>query len=194
ATSISSALSDLDAGGSPAARVRVFVPLTSTTPTGEFRSPPVYDHRMKAYRRSPPIRGFRRSPIAIVHKWTGNRPGPSAARTVVRRPRARTYAGRMDFRQLRYFTAVGQLKSFSQAAERCFISQSAISHQIAQLEQHLGVKLFDRSTRNVELTAAGERLMPVASEALSIEHRVRDVVRERRNRIRITANMSFAAQ
>jgi len=100
----------------------------------------------------------------------------------------------MDFRQLRYFTAVGQLKSFSQAAERCFISQSAISHQIAKLEQDLGVKLFDRSTRNVELTAAGERLMPVASEALSIEHRVRDVVREPRNRIRITANMSFAAQ
>ena len=40
----------------------------------------------------------------------------------------------MDFRQLRYFTAVGQLKNFSQAAERCFISQSAISHQIAKLE------------------------------------------------------------
>ncbi len=100
----------------------------------------------------------------------------------------------MDFRQLRYFTAVGQLKSFSQAAERCFISQSAISHQIAKLEQDMGVKLFDRSTRNVELTAAGERLMPVAAEALAIEARAREVVREPRNRIRITANMSFAAQ
>ncbi|WP_182357834.1 LysR family transcriptional regulator [Tomitella gaofuii] len=100
----------------------------------------------------------------------------------------------MDFRQLRYFTAVGQLRNFSQAAERCYVSQSAISHQIAKLEQDLGVKLFDRSTRNVELTAAGERLMPVAAEALAVEAKAREVVREPRNRIRITANMSFAAQ
>lgn len=62
--------------------------------------------------------------------------------------------GLMDFRQLRYFLAVGEESSFSRAAERCFISQSAISHQIAKLEHELGTSLFDRSTRSVKLTAA----------------------------------------
>ncbi|MDN5758556.1 MAG: LysR family transcriptional regulator [Tomitella sp.] len=100
----------------------------------------------------------------------------------------------MDFRQLRYFVTVEQHSSFSQAAERCFISQSAISHQIAKLEQELGVRLFDRSTRSVGLTAAGERLMPIASEVLSLEAKALEVGREPRNRIRVTANMSFASE
>lgn len=100
----------------------------------------------------------------------------------------------MDFRQLRYFLSVGQLGSFSQAAQRCFISQSAISHQVAKLEQDLGTRLFDRSTRSVEPTTAGERLMPLASEALALEARIREVGREPRNRLRVTANMSFAEQ
>lgn len=100
----------------------------------------------------------------------------------------------MDFRQLRYFLAVGELESFSRAAQRCYISQSAISHQIAKLERELGTRLFDRTTRTVALTAAGERLMPLAAEVLALEARALAVGREPRNRIRVTANMSFAAQ
>lgn len=98
----------------------------------------------------------------------------------------------MDFRQLRYFLAVGEELSFSRAAQRCFISQSAISHQVAKLEQELGTTLFERSTRVVKLTAAGERLMPIAAEVLSLEARALSVGRDPHNRIRITANMSFA--
>lgn len=100
----------------------------------------------------------------------------------------------MEFRQLRYFLAVGELSSFSRAAERCYISQSAISHQISKLERELGVALFERSTRVVSLTPAGERLMPIASEVLALEAQALAVGREPRNRIRVAANMTFAAQ
>ncbi|WP_038171223.1 LysR family transcriptional regulator [Tomitella biformata] len=100
----------------------------------------------------------------------------------------------MEFRQLRYFLAVGEMSSFSRAAERCYISQSAISHQISKLERELGASLFERSTRVVSLTPAGERLMPIAAEVLALEAKALAVGREPRNRIRVTANMSFAAQ
>lgn len=100
----------------------------------------------------------------------------------------------MDFRQLRYFLAVSEELSFSRAAERCFISQSAISHQIAKLEHELGTALFDRSTRVVRSTPAGTRLVPIAQQVLALETQALAVAKEPRNRIRITANMSFAPQ
>lgn len=100
----------------------------------------------------------------------------------------------MDFRQLRYFYAVGEEGSFSRAAQRCFISQSAISHQIAKLESELGTTLFDRTTRSVKLSPAGERLMPIAAEVLSLEAKALEVAHEPRGSIRIAANMTFAAQ
>ncbi|MBM4627231.1 LysR family transcriptional regulator [Rhodococcus hoagii] len=100
----------------------------------------------------------------------------------------------MDFRQLRYFLAVSEELSFSRAAERCFISQSAISHQINKLEQELGAPLFERSTRVVKLSPAGSRLVPIAQEVLALETRAFAVAKEPRNRIRITASMSFAPQ
>lgn len=100
----------------------------------------------------------------------------------------------MDFRQLRYFLAVSEELSFSRAAQRCFISQSAISHQITKLEQELGAPLFERSTRVVKLSPAGARLVPIAQEVLSLETKAFAVAKEPRNRIRITASMSFAPQ
>ena len=58
--------------------------------------------------------------------------------------------------QVRYFQAVVRLGSFTQAAEECNISQSAISQQIKALEQELGVQLLERSKRKFTLTPAGE--------------------------------------
>ena len=72
----------------------------------------------------------------------------------------------MELRQLRYFVAIADCSSFSKAAERVFIAQSALSHQMAQLENELGTALFHRSHRGVELTAAGVRFFPHAVSIL----------------------------
>src|SRR3954470_10252384 len=73
----------------------------------------------------------------------------------------------LDTRLLRAFVAVAQELSFTRAAERLFIAQQALSSQVQQLETRLGVKLFERTTRRVALTPAGERLLPSAREALA---------------------------
>lgn len=59
-------------------------------------------------------------------------------------------------KQIKYFQAVVRCKSFTEAAEECFISQSAISQQIQALEYELGVKLLNRENRKISLTPAGE--------------------------------------
>lgn len=62
----------------------------------------------------------------------------------------------MLFRQIEYFQAIIETGSFYQAAEKCNVSQSAISQQIKRLEEELGVKLLDRHNRTFSLTPAGE--------------------------------------
>ena len=59
-------------------------------------------------------------------------------------------------KQIKYFQAVVRCKSFTESAEECFISQSAISQQIQALEHELGVKLINRENRKFSLTPAGE--------------------------------------
>jgi LysR family transcriptional regulator, nitrogen assimilation regulatory protein len=65
------------------------------------------------------------------------------------------YHQKMELRQLRYFIAIARCGSFSKAAEEVFIAQSALSHQLAQLENELDTSLFHRNRRGVELTDAG---------------------------------------
>lgn len=65
----------------------------------------------------------------------------------------------MNFRQLHYFTVLAQELSFTRAAQRLHISQPPLSRQIAELEADLGVSLFNRSSRRVELTEAGESFL-----------------------------------
>ena len=61
----------------------------------------------------------------------------------------------MDLQQLRFLVAISKTLNFSKAAEELFISQPTLSYQIRRLEDELGVKLLERSTRNVELTPIG---------------------------------------
>ena len=48
---------------------------------------------------------------------------------------------------MRYVVAVAEIGNFTRAAERCFVVQSALSHQVARLEQELGTRLFHRTSR-----------------------------------------------
>jgi len=72
----------------------------------------------------------------------------------------------MELRQLRYLLAVAQELNFTRAAEKVFVSQSALSQQIQALEQEVGTVLVDRAKRGVRLTAAGELLCHHAERAL----------------------------
>jgi DNA-binding transcriptional LysR family regulator len=79
----------------------------------------------------------------------------------------------MELRQLECFVAVAEELGFGRAAERLHIVRAALEHRIAALERELGLRLFDRSSRHVRLTAAGERLLPEARAALAAADRVR---------------------
>ncbi len=72
----------------------------------------------------------------------------------------------MDINTLKAFVAVADSNSFSLAAERIFLSQSAVSKRIASLETELGVKLFDRMGKTTSLNEAGRKLLPRANNML----------------------------
>ncbi|RST14641.1 LysR family transcriptional regulator [Streptomyces sp. WAC05374] len=77
----------------------------------------------------------------------------------------------MDLQQMRYVVAVAETRNFTRAAERCSVVQSALSHRIAGLERELGVRLFARSSRRVELTSAGTAFLAAARECLAAADR-----------------------
>ena len=72
----------------------------------------------------------------------------------------------MELRQLRYFVTVARTRHFGRAAEQLHIAGSPLSQAIRQLETHLGTPLFERTTRRVDLTPAGEALLPEAVRIL----------------------------
>src|SRR5713101_5651170 len=97
----------------------------------------------------------------------------------------------MEFRQLRTFVAVAELRHFARAASLCNLSQPAVSHQIALLEQELGAKLLNRAPRRVSLTVAGEVFLEEARRILSAvdraHERMQEVARGAVGRIRLGA-------
>ncbi|MDF3839268.1 LysR family transcriptional regulator [Cupriavidus basilensis] len=84
----------------------------------------------------------------------------------------------MDFRQLRYFVAVAEALSFSEAARRLHISQPPLSTQIKALEDELGSPLLDRSRHHVALTPAGALFLDKARAALGNLEQAREVVKQ----------------
>ncbi|MFF3225662.1 LysR family transcriptional regulator [Nocardia suismassiliense] len=77
----------------------------------------------------------------------------------------------MELQQMRYVLAVAETNSFTRAAERCLVVQSALSHQIARLEKELGARLFERTSRRVRLTPAGAAFLPAARQCLDAADR-----------------------
>ena len=82
----------------------------------------------------------------------------------------------MELRQIRYFVAVAEERSFSRAAERLRIAQSGLSQQIRVLERSIGVQLFDRNARPIELTPEGDVLLERARLMLELADRVLEEV------------------
>ena len=75
--------------------------------------------------------------------------------------------------QLRYAVAIAEEQSFTRAAQRCFVVQSALSRQIKSLESELGVRLFARTSRKVEVTPAGEAFVKQARLCLQAAERAK---------------------
>src|SRR5262244_4061285 len=97
----------------------------------------------------------------------------------------------MELRQLRTFVAVAELKHFARAASLCNLSQPAVSHQIALLEEEIGAKLLNRAARRVSLTVAGEVFLEEARRILGAldraHERMQEVARGAVGRIRLGA-------
>lgn len=83
----------------------------------------------------------------------------------------------MEIRWLQAFVVVAEELHFGRAASRLQMAQSPLSQTIRKLERHLGVALFERNTRSVELTAAGHALLPHARTVLAEIERARQATR-----------------
>lgn len=104
---------------------------------------------------------------------------------------------RLSIRHLRAFVAVAEHGSLTRAAEALFVTQSALSLTIQHLEQHLGLQMFDRSTRRLDMTSAGDDFLPTARRLLhdfdSSIKEMRALGRRERGRVGVAAVPSVMA-
>jgi DNA-binding transcriptional LysR family regulator len=104
----------------------------------------------------------------------------------------------VTLKHLQAFVAVAQEGSFTRAARRLALSQPALTIQINQFEEELGVRLFDRTTRRVLLTDNGAEFLPTAERLLDDVHsaiaEVRDVAARRRGRVGVATLPSIAVK
>jgi DNA-binding transcriptional LysR family regulator len=96
-------------------------------------------------------------------------------------PGSSLVAASIEVRHLRYFLAVAEELSFTRAARRLNVVQQTLSEGIAQLEHLLGLRLFERASRPVQLTEAAVRWLPYAREALEAAERAQDAARHLRS-------------
>ncbi|HSU20380.1 LysR substrate-binding domain-containing protein (plasmid) [Comamonadaceae bacterium OTU4NAUVB1] len=103
----------------------------------------------------------------------------------------------LSARQLHAFLEIGRLKSFARAAEQVHLSPSGMSMLVKELEEQVGARLFDRTTRAVTLTEVGLRLQPVAERIVQDVRGLGDVVEGTqaavRQRLQIAATPMVAA-
>src|SRR3954452_18270142 len=90
----------------------------------------------------------------------------------------------MELRQLRYVEAVARHRHFTRAAEELHVAQSALSHQIRRLEAELGTELFERTSRRVTPTAAGEAVALRARRVIAETEAIRGELDQLRGLVR----------
>ncbi|WP_151448688.1 LysR family transcriptional regulator [Lacisediminimonas profundi] len=100
-------------------------------------------------------------------------------------------------RQLRAFLLIARLRNFTRAAEMLHMTQAGLSIMVREMETQLGHRLFDRTTRGVTLTAAGEKLLPVAASAIegldSVAGQIGDMAEKARATLRVAATPLVSA-
>jgi LysR family hydrogen peroxide-inducible transcriptional activator len=89
----------------------------------------------------------------------------------------------MTLNELRYIVAVAQEKNFGRAAQRCFISQPALSVAIQKLEEELQTQLFERGKSEITVTPVGERIVEQAHKVLEEAAQIRDIAEAGRNQL-----------
>ena len=89
----------------------------------------------------------------------------------------------MTFNELRYLVAIAQEKSFGRAAQRCFVSQPALSVAIRKLEEELGTPLFERGRAEITVTPVGERIVEQAQKVLEEAAHIREIAQAGRNQL-----------
>jgi DNA-binding transcriptional LysR family regulator len=97
----------------------------------------------------------------------------------------------VELRHLEHFLAVAEERSFTRAAARIHLVQSALSVSVQSLERELGAKLFDRTTHSVELTDAGTALVGEARRTLAAADAARDAVAAVRGGVRGTVRLGI---
>ena len=104
----------------------------------------------------------------------------------------------MDLNDIVVFTKVVETKSFTGAAEALGLPKSTVSRKLAQLEERLGVRLVQRTTRKLALTEIGEayyeRCSRIVSDVASAEQLVTDMQATPRGRLRVTATVDFSSR
>ena len=89
----------------------------------------------------------------------------------------------MTLTELRYIVAVAQDRHFGQAANRCFITQPALSLAIQKLEEELGVKIFERRKNQIAVTPMGERLVHQAQRVLEEAEQMKVIAAQGKNQL-----------
>ena len=89
----------------------------------------------------------------------------------------------MTLTELRYIVAVAQERNFGRAAQKCFVSQPALSVAIHKLEDELGTPLFERGKSEITVTPVGERIVEQAQKVLEEATRIRDIAQAGRNQL-----------
>jgi LysR family hydrogen peroxide-inducible transcriptional activator len=89
----------------------------------------------------------------------------------------------MTLSELRYIVAVAQERNFGRAAQKCFVSQPALSVAIAKLEEELGAQLFERGKGELSITPVGERIVEQAQRVLEEASRIKEIAQAGRNQL-----------